>query len=334
MACWYRVSSPPPSGASGAAGAIGIITLSGNVAAALARLGLKDLAIGRTSLRDLKGIDTLIIAHIASDSAMLFPHAGPAVMSAIIAALETAGIQRTSSLTPREKYPEARTDAEAHMLDALARAESHLAIDLLLDQPRRWTLAERSPSLVLPDDASRTLNRLIEPPLVVAIGPPNIGKSSLVNALAGRGVAIVADTPGTTRDHVGVTLNLAGLIVRYLDTPGIGHTAATGEHAALDREAQTIALRLAQDADLILLCADAGSDYIQTDSRADTLRIGLRSDLGPPRSGADLLVSVRTRTGLEALTGTIRDRLVPPKLLADPRAWRFWPEQPPQPPQH
>ncbi len=49
----------------------------------------------------------------------------------------------------------------------------------------------------------RVLRRLIDPPLVVAIGPPNIGKSSLLNALAGRSVALVADEAGTTRDHVG-----------------------------------------------------------------------------------------------------------------------------------
>jgi hypothetical protein len=322
---WFRISSPPPSTAAGAAGAIGIITMGGDVAGTLERLRVREVAIGRTGLRDLLGIDTVVVARIAADSAMIFPHAGPAVMAKIVAALEAAGITRSDHASPREKYPEARTEIEARMLDALARAESPLAIDLLLDQPRRWALAGRDPSLVLPDEASRTLNRLIDPPLIVALGAPNIGKSSLINALAGRSVAIVADVPGTTRDHVGVTLDLAGLVVRYLDTPGIGPTRGTDEHAALDREAQAIALRLTEQADLILLCADAGTRYLDPPSAAPHLRIGLRSDLGPPPEGSEILISVREKTGLEALTRAIRDRLVPPDLRSDPRAWRFWP---------
>lgn len=325
MDAWYRISSPPPSTAAGAAGAIGMFTLSGDVADALDRLGVASVAVGRTGLRDLRGIDTVVIARPAERSVIVFPHAGPAIMANIVRAFEQAGIRSEASPAAREMFPEGSSEIEAQMLHTLARAESPLAIDLLLDQPRRWSLAELDPTLILPDNACFALRRLIDPPLVVALGPPNIGKSSLVNALAGRSVAIVADAPGTTRDHVGVTLDLAGLVVRYLDTPGIGATSATGDHAALDREAQAIALRLAQTADLLLLCADAGSRYLEQAPAATTLRIGLRSDLGPPAQGADVLVSARDRTGLDTLTRTIRDRLVPPALLADPRAWRFWP---------
>jgi tRNA modification GTPase len=165
---------------------------------------------------------------------------------------------------------------------------------------------------------------------VVAIGPPNIGKSSLLNALAGRPVAVVADEPGTTRDHVGVMIDLAGLVVRYIDAPGIGTGAGWSDaERRIQDEAQVIALKLARSADLVVLCADGGSDFLAPPpgvrAHVSELRIGLRSDLGRPRAAHDLAVSVRAGGGLADLVRLMRDRLVPPALLADQRAWAFWP---------
>ncbi len=71
------------------------------------------------------------------------------------------------------------------------------------------------------------------------IGPPNAGKSSLLNALAQRNVAIVAETPGTTRDVVEVRLNLGGYLVQVADTAGMREAAdaveAEGVRRALAR---------------------------------------------------------------------------------------------------
>src|SRR6185295_9623266 len=117
-----------------------------------------------------------------------------------------------------------------------------------------------------------------DPPTVVAIGPPNIGKSTLLNALAGRSVAIVADEPGTTRDHVGVRLDLAGLVVNYIDTPGLD---PRGAHEAIQREAQDLARDAARAADLVLLCSDPANAAPTGVPARDTLRLGLRADLGP-----------------------------------------------------
>jgi tRNA modification GTPase len=88
---------------------------------------------------------------------------------------------------------------------------------------------------------------------VAVIGPPNAGKSSLVNALAHRDVAIVSETPGTTRDVIEVRLDLKGYPVILADTAGL-----RGEVGDLiEEEGMRRAQARAQSADLRLLVLDA-----------------------------------------------------------------------------
>ena len=70
---------------------------------------------------------------------------------------------------------------------------------------------------------------------VVIVGAPNAGKSSLLNALARRDVAIVSDEPGTTRDLVEVALDLDGVKVRVTDTAGIRDDAGKVEAIGIER---------------------------------------------------------------------------------------------------
>jgi hypothetical protein len=327
MTCFYALATSP-SPHSGSTGAIGVITLTGDIAHGLGKLGIKPVPVGAARLRDWSGVDSIVVVVISPTNALLFPHGGAAITRRALAALDAAGFVNAIDPTPIERFPEARTLLEARMLAALQRAESPLAIDLLLDQPRRWAAAERDAALILPPDLSARLNFLIHPPTVVALGPPNIGKSSMLNTLAGRGVSIVADIPGTTRDHVGVSLNLAGLVVRYIDTPGIGPLAPTDrpEQDALDAQAQQIACRVAASADLLLLCADPTSAFLPPPTPAGSvLRVALRTDLGPAPAGTKVRVCVRDNSGLDVLVAAIKDRLIPPALLADPRGWAFWP---------
>ncbi len=82
---------------------------------------------------------------------------------------------------------------------------------------------------------------------VVIVGAPNAGKSSLLNALADREVAIVTEIPGTTRDVIEVTLDLAGIPVRLSDTAGMRVTDDTVEAIGVER-----ARKAMDDADLVL----------------------------------------------------------------------------------
>src|SRR5262249_20594685 len=87
---------------------------------------------------------------------------------------------------------------------------------------------------------------------VAVIGRPNVGKSSLVNLLATRDVAIVTDVPGTTRDVLEVPLELDGVPVLVLDTAGLRDTADPVEAEGVAR-----ARRRAAQADIRLLVVDA-----------------------------------------------------------------------------
>ena len=89
---------------------------------------------------------------------------------------------------------------------------------------------------------------------VALIGPPNAGKSSLLNALAGRPVAIVSDVPGTTRDAVEVGLDLNGHKVLVTDTAGARETNDAVELEGIKRSKQH-----ARDADVVVLVVDGAS---------------------------------------------------------------------------
>jgi tRNA modification GTPase len=340
VSSWSLVS--PGTGAPGRAtpsgGAIAIIEVTGRVDDVLVALGLRPVEVGRVRLRALPGVDTLLIARTGGDSMLLFPHAGPAVLRRLAGALEAAGCAARDA-APRP------ADLDARLSTALARAASPLAIDLLLDQPRRWAALARvpapDPDAVIPPTHAAILHRLIDPPLVAALGPPNIGKSSLLNALAGRGVAVVADLAGTTIDHVGATLDLAGLVIRYVDTPGM-ETAAAAPQPVRDPvldDARRAARAVIARADLVLLCSDPTSPPVEPPPDVPPhrlLRVRLRSDLAapntPPADSVDVSVSVLHSRGVDDLVAAIRRRLVPDHLLTDPRPWPFWIEPTPPPP--
>lgn len=309
--CTWKLMTP-----TGVAGAVAIIQIAGDVPQALAAMELPPLEIGAITLRSLLGIDHALIARISESCLQVMPHGGTIVVREVLAALIARGIlERSLDVAPQD-FPEARDEIESRMLHALAHASSPLAVDLLLDQPRRWRDAPGTNADVAP---SPTLNRLLTPPLVVMVGPANVGKSTLLNRLAGRSVAIVADEPGTTRDHVGVLLDLGGLVVRFVDTPGVRDSPDAIEAQAMDS-----ARRLAEQADLVLLVADAHSQFpaMPTPDQS-AVRVGLRSDRGTTPDAA-VCVSAHTGEGLDALSRLIRETLVPPEMLADPRPWRFW----------
>lgn len=324
----WALATPRPGAAPGA-GALALVQLMGDVDGALALLRIEPVAVGAVAVRDLAGVDRGVVARWSRGFAQLIPHGGVAVTRALAERLEGAGIARDDRPDPLEAYPEAAGEVEALMLDALARAASPLAIDLLLAQPARWE--GRDPARARTAEEARrdaALRRLIDPPLIAVVGAANIGKSTLTNVLAGRAVSIVTDEPGTTRDHVGVTLDLAGVVVRWMDAPGIREGAG-----GVEREAIAAALAMARQADLLVLAGDASRPPLCVAALGipagiagapEVVRVGLRADVGRPTWPADAILSARTGEGVEGFVSLVRERLVPRGMLEDPGPWRFW----------
>jgi tRNA modification GTPase len=134
---------------------------------------------------------------------------------------------------------------------------------------------------------------------VVIAGAPNAGKSSLMNALARREVAIVTDIAGTTRDVLHVDLNIEGYAVRLYDTAGLRET-----EEVIEREGIKRALRTAAEADVILSLAEIGTEA-QTDFpgfNGRILRVGTKADIHLAGRGEyELRISSNTGSGLAEL---------------------------------
>lgn len=299
----------------GAAGAVGVVGVEGDLEGAWARLGLRPMRVGEAGLRNLLGVDRGVVVRWSETCVHLMPHGGTHIVREIGSRLTRLGIEPARG---EVGFPEAADEIEARVLGVLGVAASPLAVSLLLEQPRRWRANGTKEGGR--GCAPRVLGRLIEPPVVAVMGPSNIGKSTLVNALAGRTVSVVADEPGTTRDHVGVMVEVGGLVVRVVDTAGI-RLNATREEA----EAAEVAGEIGRRAELVLLCGDVSARPVDVAGvSGDVIRVGLRSDLGEVGWGADLVLSVRGGRGLEELAALVRERLVPAAAIADPRPWKFW----------
>ncbi|MEL6780877.1 MAG: tRNA uridine-5-carboxymethylaminomethyl(34) synthesis GTPase MnmE [Pseudomonadota bacterium] len=138
---------------------------------------------------------------------------------------------------------------------------------------------------------------------VAIVGPPNAGKSSLLNALARRDAAIVTDIPGTTRDVVEVRLTLGGHIVWLSDTAGLRDTDDVVEAEGVRR-----ARRVSERADLRIHMVD-GDDPVPPDGpvKPHDLVVFNKVDLGSDLAAVDdaLPVSVTTGAGLEHLEATL-----------------------------
>lgn len=141
---------------------------------------------------------------------------------------------------------------------------------------------------------------------IAIIGPPNVGKSSLINRLLARDVAIVSDLPGTTRDALEARLVLGGMVMTVIDTAGLRETEDRIEAEGVRR-----ARARAAEADIVLAMHDASQPEAVLDAAAmpragEVIVVANKLDLASGRDIGDAIgVSALTGQGLERLSDAL-----------------------------
>jgi len=272
--------------------------------------------------------EEIVVAALTSDHVEIHCHGGDAAAGAILSMLAAHGCQE---LAWRDWL--ARSHSDPLVVEAaasLSKAQTERTAAILLDQYHG--ALRRAVEGVLQclqagsiGAATAGLDALLayaplglhltEPWQIVIAGRPNVGKSSLLNALLGYQRAIVHDLPGTTRDVVTAPTALDGWSVELADTAGLRAEGDHLESAGIERMLTNVA-----SADLVLLVGEAGRPWtvderqIAESSRA-TLLVVNKCDLVESSdqsiSRDAIPVSALTGTGLDVLIETIARRLVP-----------------------
>jgi tRNA modification GTPase len=240
---------------------------------------LRAFVNGRIDLMQAEAVGDLIDAVTPLQARAAFDQL-EGTLTRAIAALDATLFDLVARLEASVDFP----DEGYHFVEPGALAD---AIDRLL---------ARTGALVA--DARR--GRLIREGLQIAIvGRPNVGKSSLFNALVGASRAIVTDVPGTTRDLVTEVVDLEGLRVTLVDTAGLREPSDRVEAEGVARSKQAVDV-----ADLVLVVVD--DDEPQAVDKKH-LVVQNKADLGRPARG--VLVSATGGTGLDELRRAIMSAL-------------------------
>lgn len=260
-------------------------------------------------------------------------HGGPAVVRRILAALAAGGAQiepgdaavrwagaRTGSAAPATDSTAPAIRAEA--LAVLPQALTWRSVEILMGQSEAGLAAAARRALDTGDlsELRRAApaavgRRLYEPPTVVIAGKPNVGKSTLANALFGSDRAIVSAVPGTTRDWSHDPVELDGLAVRLSDTAGIRPTDDPIEREGVSRAVERIGL-----ADAVIVLLD-GSRPVEADDdglirrlAGDRRAVWARNKADLPPAWTDgpagmIAISAARQTGLTELIAAVMGRL-------------------------
>jgi len=142
---------------------------------------------------------------------------------------------------------------------------------------------------------------------VVILGPPNSGKSTLLNQLSQQEMAIVSNEPGTTRDLVRVTLNLRGVPVELVDTAGLRSSDNEIENKGMDK-----AIKETHDANLVLLLSDHDQEAVERPRNTECLIVRNKIDLltnRPDKEKDTVFISAKTGAGVDILISEILSRV-------------------------
>lgn len=228
----------------------------------------------------------------------------------------TARAARSAMRALSGRFSQALADLETALLAARVRVEAML--DFPEDDLPEYVRAHEAALADLERELARVLagarrgHRVSEGVRIAIVGPPNVGKSSLLNALVGDDRAIVTDVPGTTRDPVLAAFELDGMPVSVVDTAGLRETDDVVESIGI---ARTLDAVRSVDAIIALTATDVPPDPAAFDRIAgitgpDTCVVNVHNkrDLDPAgtrRPEGAVAISARTGEGLDDLRATL-----------------------------
>jgi len=253
-------------------------------------------------------------------------HGGPAAVEAVCRRLAGLGLEKVSPDRLLELEGASQIERDARRM--LWSARTPLAARILLDQlngalKRAIEEACKSIASGRADEASARLDALLNrwrccgrllarPARIAVAGPPNVGKSTLVNRLLGADRVITSEAPGTTRDYVEAEAALSGLPVVLVDTAGLRETEEMIEREGVER-----ARREAGAAEVVVYLLDA-SEGLRAEDGAMLASLGERglavwnkADLagGPLGEPGAIAISALTGAGVDVLTQALLNRL-------------------------
>ncbi len=303
-------------------------------------VGASSLPLGRIRFGRWGGCrgEELVVCQRQLDRVEIHCHGGRIASAAIVNDLVREGAELVEWNEWLDLQLPSRVQAEAHQ--ALTRATTLRTASCLLDQYRGALTnavrlivellekGDRAKAVQAARGLRHTANvglHLTSPWRIVIVGPPNVGKSSLMNALVGYDRAIVHAQAGTTRDILSASIAIDGWPFELVDTAGLREAADP-----IEQEGNRRAIAASEHADLVLRIVDAisrSSDSMPPETRTlgtlpttmtlvnkcDLLSESDRHELDPGgnRSRFDAYVSALTAEGLPQLMGQIVARLVP-----------------------
>ncbi|MGI9474519.1 MAG: GTPase [Rubripirellula sp.] len=276
--------------------------------------------------------ESVVVTPCGDEHFEIHCHGGPAAVQRVEEDLNACGASPADPFSPGREAGDATLihEAESVLTQCLTVRIAAIAMNqvrgALLDWARQWQSSLSTANLSAFDTEAQSLLaeakrglRLAEPFRVVFVGPPNVGKSSLMNAMVGFDRSITLDSAGTTRDVLHAETVIDGLPLRFSDTAGIRDSNEPVERQGIARA------RLAADeADLLLLVSEPQPgggisrlphlDTLERDS-APSVRIlnkldrstsGTASDSEP---GFDVRTNALSGEGVQDLMHCIADRL-------------------------
>ena len=262
-------------------------------------------------------LDEVIVARSDQGAIEINIHGGPAVARAVLGRLAELGAELAPAKSAADEsfiacHPERDNPAIGReMLDILPAAASELVATAISQQWSAGLSALASDPNATSDQLRQAAGRfeimrkLLSPPDVVLVGPPNVGKSTLANVLVGREVSIVHHTPGTTRDWVREQAILDGVPVWLTDTAGLFEFP--DDPHGVEAESVRRARGRAEQADLLLLVS-SGEEATETPDwlhARNIVLVAAKSDLARPAGDFDIAVSAATGDSLDDLRAAI-----------------------------